>query len=144
MMNDAAASVRPARLVLWFAGVAIAQAALLLTFAGLPVDGRDGSLFAIYVGGSSALGVWAMSVAPELAANARTRRGRAVIHSAAAVAMAGALGVSAYFAADRFGYHPFSLIFAACVIVLASVPFFATLVLTLIGEWYAGLPKRPG
>jgi hypothetical protein len=141
-MMDATATVRPARLALWFAAVAIVQAVLLLPFAGIPEDGQRAWFFSIYVAGSSALAVWALSVAPELAANARTSAGRRVIYAVALLGMLAALAVSAHFA-DNFRYRPLTLLLTACIIFLASIPFFGTLVATLIAEWYLRLPKRP-
>ena len=140
-MIDIAASVRPSRLALWFVAAAIAQAALLLPLAG-PADAAEAWKFAIYVAGSSALAVWALSVAPELAANARTAGGRRMLYAVAVIAMLGALIVSAYFA-QRFYYRPVALLFTACTIFLASLPFFGALALTLVGEWYFRLPRRP-
>jgi hypothetical protein len=140
-MMNAAAGIRPARLVLWGAAVAIAQALILAPLAA-PSDAREAWLFAVYVTGSSALAVWAASLLPELAANARTAAGRRIVSAAGALAMVAALVAGAYFA-GRYGYHPFWLIFVACMIVLASAPFFAVLLLTLVGEWYFRLPKRP-
>jgi hypothetical protein len=140
-MMNAAAGIRPVRLVLWGAVLAIAQALILAPLAA-PSNAREAWLFGLYVAGSSALAVWAASLLPELAANARTAVGRRIVYAAGVVAMAAALVAGAYFA-GHYGYHPFWLIFAACMIVLASAPFFALLLLTLVGEWYFRLPRRP-
>ena len=141
MMNVATASVRPVRLVLWYAAIVVAYGALMLAYAGIPVDGRHTWFFTLYIAGSSALAVWGASVLPELVANSRSRLGHRTLYVLAAFATAVALAVSGYFA-NRFGFHPVSLIFAACVIFLASVPFFAALVFTIVAEWYMRLPKR--
>lgn len=140
-MMHATAGIRPARLVLWGGVVAIVQGLLLAPFAR-PSDAGEVWLFAIYVAGSSALAVWALSALPELAANTRTAPGRRIVYGVGLLAGAIALAVSAHFA-NRYGYSPLWVLFSACMLVLASAPLFATLLLTLICEWYFRLPRRP-
>ena len=143
MMDSAVAPIPTPRLVLWFAGIAIVQAVLLLPFAGWPTAAQGGVRFAVYVSGSTAMAVAALAMVPALAANARTAAGVRALWMGALVALAGGLIAGALVAEDA-GFHPVALIIAASFLVLASVPFFLELIGLLIAEWYFRLPKRPG